>query len=150
MLAPRRSDGWKTAPRTRHTGGLSHRRRALRRLLAQQAVEHHGIAAGKIRVLYPPVDTLRFSPVDAALELRAHFELAFASRPFSVSLASTGHARRSLDLAVRRSATVTSRPCWSRRRPAARTQAPDLRYLGYRDIEDVYRAVDATPGRLAL
>ncbi len=143
-LAPRRSDGWKTALEHAH---LQRSRIVVAhsQLLAQQAVEHHAIAAGKIRVLYPPVDTLRFSPVDAArrAELRARFELPADRAVFL--LASTGHARKGLDLAVKalghgdRPAllVVAGRP--------PDVQAPNLRYLGYRtDIEDVYRAVDAT------
>ena len=143
-LAPRRSDRWKTELERAH---LQRSRIVVAhsQLLAPQAIEHHGIAAGKIHVLYPPVDTARFAPVSAQrrAELRARFELPSDRAVFL--LASTGHARKGLDLAVTalgkgdRPAllVVAGRP--------PDLQAPNLRYLGYRsDIEDVYRAVDAT------
>lgn len=143
-LAPRRSDGWKTGLEREH---LQRSRIVVAhsRLLAQQAVQHHGIDPAKIRVLHPPVDTQRFSPVDAVprAALRERFGLPADRAVFL--LASTGHARKGLDLAVAalghgdRPAllVVAGRP--------PEVQAPNLRYLGYRtDIEDVYRAVDAT------
>lgn len=143
-LAPRRVDRWKTALERAH---LQNARIVVAhsQLLAQQVVQLYGIAPGKIRVLYPPVDTARFTPVDAARRaaLRQRFGLPADRAVFL--LASTGHARKGLDLAVR-ALGHSERPALlavAGRPPEV--QAPHLRYLGYRtDMEDVYRAVDAT------
>jgi glycosyltransferase involved in cell wall biosynthesis len=114
-------------------------------LLADQARQHHGIAADKVVVAYPPVDTARFSPVDAAQRQALRQKLGFPSNQAVFLLASTGHSRKGLDLALQaigHSAqpvllAVAGRPVADR--------APRLRYLGYRsDMEDVYRAVDCT------
>ena len=114
-------------------------------LMAAQLQHFYGLAQQKIQVLYPPVDTQRFSPVPAAERraLRERLELPADRAVFL--LASTGHARKGLDLLVRalgHSAlpvllVVAGRPTG--------VAAPNLRYLGYRtDMQDVYRAVDCT------
>ena len=115
------------------------------RLMAEQLQRFHAIAADKIQVLYPPVDTQRFSPVPAARRdaLRASIGLPADRAVFL--LASTGHARKGLDLLVQALGhselpvllVVAGRPTG--------VEAPNLRYLGYRDdMPDVYRAVDCT------
>lgn len=114
-------------------------------LMARQVQSFYGIPARKVEVLYPPVDTQRFStiPPEQRQTLRAKFGLPHDRCIFL--LASTGHARKGLDLLVQALGhselpvllVVAGRPLT--------TQAPNVRYLGYRsDIEDVYRAVDCT------
>ena len=115
------------------------------RLMAAQVQRFHGVPAERIEVRHPPVDTARFHPVGAERrrELRAAFGLPEDRAVFL--LASTGHARKGLDRAVRALGhseapvllAVAGRP--------VDVQAPNLRHLGYRkDMEDVYRAVDCT------
>lgn len=115
------------------------------RLMAREVEHHYGIAPAKIELAYPPVDTRRFSPVSAErrLALRERFGLPADRAAFL--LASTGHARKGLDLALR-ALGQTDRPALLvvAGRPVD-ADAPNLRYLGYRqDIEDLYRAVDCT------
>jgi glycosyltransferase involved in cell wall biosynthesis len=115
------------------------------RLMAQQVQRYYGVPSDKIDVLYPPVDTQRFHPVDETQRksLREKFGLPHDRCVFL--LASTGHARKGLKLLVEALGhselpvllVVAGRPIDQ--------AAPNLRYLGYRnDIEDVYRAVDCT------
>jgi glycosyltransferase involved in cell wall biosynthesis len=115
------------------------------RLMAEQVQRFYGIAPDKVQVLYPPVDGQRFHPVDAAQKRVLRERLGLPQDRAVFLLASTGHARKGLDLLVRalgHSAepvllVVAGRP--------VDVAAPNLRYLGYRsDIEDVYRAVDCT------
>lgn len=114
-------------------------------LLADQVQQHYGVAPSKIVVAHPPVDTARFSPVDDAHRRALRDRLGLPADRLVFLLASTGHARKGLDLAVQALGhsplpvllVVAGRP--------VPMKAPNLRYLGYRqDIEDVYRAVDCT------
>lgn len=60
-------------------------------------------------------------------------------------LASTGHARKGLDLLVRALGHSTEPVLLVVAGRPVEVRAPNLRWLGYRsDIEDVYRAVDCT------
>ena len=115
------------------------------RLLAAQVERYHGIAPEKIEVLHPPVDAARFHPVDAARRAELRERLGLRADRAVFLLASTGHSRKGLDLALR-ALGHGSRPALlvlAGRPPGV--QAPNLRYLGYRtDIEDVYRAADCT------
>ena len=114
-------------------------------LMARQVQRFYGIPTAKVQVLHPPVDTQRFHPVPAEQRRALRDRLGLPHDRAVFLLASTGHARKGLDLlvaALGHSAepvllVVAGRP--------VNMQAPNLRYLGYRDdIEDVYRAVDCT------
>ena len=113
------------------------------RLLAQQVIQHYGIAPTKIEVLYPPVDGERFSTVPDARRAQLRASLGLPTDRAVFLLASTGHRRKGLDLLLDFFQSthlpvllaVAGRPIDA--------QGPNLRYLGYRtDIEDVFRAVD--------
>lgn len=140
------SDRWKIALEHAHLTHsaviVAHSQR-----MADEVQRFHGIAASKIRLLYPPVDGERFSTVgdDARAALRA--ELGFAPDRTVFLLASTGHRRKGLDLLVdffRRTTLPVDLVVAGRPLPAE-AQAPNIRSLGYRrDIENVYRAVDFT------
>lgn len=115
------------------------------RHMAEQVARYHGVPPERIEVLHPPVDTQRFHPVDAAQRLALRRRLDLPEDRAVFLLASTGHARKGLDLLVRALGhsplpvllVVAGRP--------VDVRAPNLRWLGYRsDIEDVYRAVDCT------
>lgn len=114
-------------------------------LMANQVQQYYGIKPSKIEVLYPPVDTQRFHPVSPEDRRAIRDKLGLPHDRCIFLLASTGHARKGLDLLVKALGhsklpvllVVAGRP--------VDMTAPNLRYLGYRsDIEDVYRAVDCT------
>jgi glycosyltransferase involved in cell wall biosynthesis len=114
-------------------------------LMAAQLQRFYGIGADKLQVLYPPVDTQRFSPVPLAQRRALRERLGLPEDRAAFLLASTGHARKGLDLLVQALGhsglpvllVVAGRPTG--------VSAPNLRYLGYRtDMEEVYRAVDCT------
>ncbi len=115
------------------------------RLMAREIQGHYGIPAAKIELAYPPIDTARFSTVgdEERLALRERFGLPRDRAAFL--LASTGHSRKGLDLALQALGS-TDRPAVLvvAGRPT-RERAPNLLHVGYRqDIEDLYRAVDCT------
>ena len=114
-------------------------------LMADQVKHYYGIAADKVQVLYPPVDQWRFHAVSLAQRRAFRDKLGLPHDRAVFLLASTGHARKGLELLVAALGhsellvllVAVGRPI--------EVQAPNLRYLGYRnDIEDVCRAVDCT------
>lgn len=114
-------------------------------LIAQQTVAHHGIDAAKVQVAYPPVDTTRFTAGDATARAQARTALGLPPDVPVFLLASTGHARKGLDLAVQALGQDPTRALLVVAGRPPGTTAPALRYLGYRaDMEAVYRAVDCT------
>lgn len=138
------SDRWKISLERAHLMNaqvvVAHSQR-----MADEAQRYYSVAAGKIRLLYPPVDGERFSPVGPSARQRLRDELGLPHDRAVFLLASTGHRRKGLDLLVEffRATTlpvtlvVAGRPI--------DTTAPNIHYLGYRnDIENVYRAVDFT------
>ncbi len=114
-------------------------------LLADQAVQWHGIAADKIVVAHPPVDAARFSPVSEQQRMVLRQKLGLPTDRAVFLLASTGHARKGLDLALQAIGHSTEAVVLAVAGRPVDAAAPNLRYLGYRsDMEDVYRAVDCT------
>lgn len=114
-------------------------------LMRQQIIEFYGLSPEKIRLLYPPVDTGVFFPVDDTTRQALRKELSIPNDKPVFLLASTGHKRKGLDLLLsvfnHNNApgylVVAGRPI-----PAT---SSNVRYLGYRnDIQNIYRAVDFT------
>ena len=137
-------DRWKIALERAHLAAaqtvVAHSAR-----VRDEAVRHHGIAPAKFVLLYPPVDGMRFSPVDAAARNLLRAELGLPADRAVFLLASTGHKRKGLELLseffagteLPATLVVAGRPM-----PGA---VRNVRHLGYRnDIENVYRAVDFT------
>lgn len=116
------------------------------RLMAGQVQRFYGVPPGRVQVLYPPVDTDRFHPVPAAQRLALRSRLGLPADRAVFLLASTGHARKGLDLLLRAIGHSDAPVLLAvAGRPPDGASAPNLRYLGYRtDMEDVYRAVDFT------
>ena len=144
--AERMSDRWKIALEHAHLTNaaviVAHSQR-----MADEVQRFHGVPAEKIRLLYPPVDGDRFSPVDEAARAALRAELGLAPGRTAFLLASTGHKRKGLDLLVEffRRTTLPVDLVVAGRPLPAEAQAPNIRSLGYRrDIENVYRAVDFT------
>jgi glycosyltransferase involved in cell wall biosynthesis len=115
------------------------------RLMAAQVRRFYGVAPGKIRLLYPPVDGAKFSPVDDAQRARLRQALQLPADRAVFLLASTGHLRKGLPmLAEFFRSTALPVTLVVAGRPIAEAGA-NIRALGYRaDIENIYRAVDFT------
>jgi len=143
-LPTRRSDRWKIALERAHLERsqsiVAHSAR-----MRDEAVRHYGIDAGKVVLLYPPVDGERFSVVSADARMQLRADLNFATDKAVFLLASTGHSRKGLDiLAPWFAQTDLPVTLVVAGRPLER-EWPNVRYLGYRnDIENAYRAADYT------
>ena len=141
-----RSDRWKIALERAHLTQsrviVAHSQR-----MADEARRYYGVAADKIRLLYPPVDGQRFAPVDASTRQALRAKLGLTDDRVAFLLVSTGHQRKGLGMLAAFFASTTlpvtllvaGRPL-----PGA-AETSNIRSLGYRaDIENVYRAVDFT------
>ena len=126
---------------------LSHARVVIAhsRMLADEVRRHHGVDADKIEVLYPPVDGERFHPVGAAERAALRRRFGFPADRAVFLLASTGHARKGLDLALRALGDSSKPVLLAVAGRPVEARAPNLLALGYlSDIEDAYRAADCT------
>jgi glycosyltransferase involved in cell wall biosynthesis len=138
------ADRWKIALEHAHLSNaqcvVAHSRR-----MADEAQHYHGVPAGKVHLLYPPVDDRRFCTVGSAERQRLREGLVLPQDRAVFLLVSTGHKRKGLELLLDffRSTTLPVSLAVAGR-PIDAT-APNIHYLGYRaDIESVYRAVDFT------
>jgi glycosyltransferase involved in cell wall biosynthesis len=114
-------------------------------LMHDELRELYGVEEAKIRVLYPPVDGARFTPVDAARRAELRRRFGFADHEVVLLFPSSSHERKGLPLieaALRDTALPVVLAVAGR--PPART-SDRLRYIGYiKAIENGYRAADFT------
>ncbi|MBR8060556.1 glycosyltransferase family 4 protein [Burkholderia dolosa] len=115
------------------------------RMMRDELRTLYGVDDDRIRMLYPPVDAQRFTPVrdDVRAALRRRF--GFGERDVVLLFPSSSHVRKGLPLietALRGSdASVVVAVAG---RPPERTSR-QVRYVGYvKNIEDGYRAADYT------
>ena len=103
----------------------------------------YGIDDAKIRVLCPPVDGARFSPVDAAARARLREQLGFRPDETVLLFPSSSHERKGLPLIEKALAGMNVVIAVAGRAPGK--PASNVRYIGYaKNIEDAYRAADFT------
>ncbi|WP_438395919.1 glycosyltransferase family 4 protein [Caballeronia sp. DA-9] len=105
----------------------------------------YNVPDSKIRVLCPPVDDTRFSPVSAARRAELRKQFGFAEHETVLLFPSSSHERKGLPLieAALRDSGVPVVIAVAGRPPARGSDR--LRYIGYsKNIEDAYRAADFT------
>lgn len=114
-------------------------------LMREELRDLYGVKEDKIRLLYPPVDSARFAPIDPAQRIALRRRFGFADHEIVLLFPSSSHERKGLPLieaALRDTAlpvvlAVAGRP------PERISER--VRYIGYvKDIEDGYRAADFT------
>ncbi|HTI17798.1 MAG TPA: glycosyltransferase family 4 protein [Trinickia sp.] len=142
--APKRSDKWQIALESRQYARAAvvvahspQMRDELRTL--------YGVDDEKIRLLYPPVDSARFSPVDAAERARLRQRFGFADGEVVLLFPSSSHERKGLPFieAVMRETRLPVVVAVAGRPPQRTSER--IRYVGYvKEIEDCYRAADFT------
>ncbi|EKS68256.1 MULTISPECIES: glycosyltransferase family 4 protein [Caballeronia] len=103
----------------------------------------YGVDIRKIRVLYPPVDGARFSPVGAAARARLREQFGFEPDETVLLFPSSSHERKGLPLIEKALAGMNVVIAVAGRAPEK--PAANVRYVGYaKNIEDAYRAADFT------
>jgi glycosyltransferase involved in cell wall biosynthesis len=105
----------------------------------------YGIDDDKIRVLYPPVDGARFTPVDASARARLRKQFGFADDETVLLFPSSSHVRKGLPLIEEALAGSNLPVVVAVAGRAPDRSSPHVRYIGYaKNIEDCYRAADFT------
>lgn len=119
-----------------------------RRIVAHSRRMSHELRAfyevdpDRIEVLYPPVDTARFSPVDAAERARLRRRFGFGEGPVFL-FPSTGHARKGLDIALAGIERLQEPAVLAVAGRPARRRSSRMVELGYvDDLESALRAAD--------
>ncbi len=110
----RRSDHWQIELESAQYAG-AHRVVAHSALMQREVVELYGIPEDRVDLIYPPVDTQRFTPVDAATRAGLRREFGFRDDEIVFLFPSSGHARK-------------ASTCWptTSRNPACRSHWPWL------------------------
>ncbi|MDE1141685.1 glycosyltransferase family 4 protein [Paraburkholderia tropica] len=112
-------------------------------LMRDELRELYGVDDSKIRVLCPPVDGERFSPVDAATRAALRKQYGFADNETVLLFPSSSHTRKGLPL-IQSVVEALDLPVVVAvaGRPPERTSTR-VRYIGYvKDLENAYRAAD--------
>ncbi|WP_429258033.1 glycosyltransferase family 4 protein [Paraburkholderia sp. GAS334] len=112
-------------------------------LMRDELIELYGVAEEKIRLLYPPVDAQRFTPVDQVTRANLRRQSGFADNEVVLLFPSSSHERKGLPL-IEAALRDTALPVVV----AVAGRAPErtssrIRFIGYaKNIEDWYRAAD--------
>ncbi len=116
------------------------------KLVIGQLLEHYGVPAAKIRLIYPPTRGEKFRTVDAATRRALRQRLGFPEDRLVFAFPSSGHERKGFGL-LAEFFTRTELPVMlavASRRPIP-TGLRNIRYIGFhQDIECVYQAADYT------
>ncbi|EON17786.1 glycosyl transferase family 1 [Cupriavidus necator] len=140
----RRSDQWQIDLESAQYAG-AHRVVAHSALMRREVIELYGMPPDRVELIYPPVDTQRFTPVDADARAALRREFGFGDDEVVFLFPSSGHARKGFDLLAdyfsKSDLPITLAVAG---RPVGRT-IPRVRELGYSSrIDALYRAADFT------
>lgn len=140
----RRSDQWQIDLESAQYAG-AHCVVAHSALMRREVIGLYGIAPERVELVYPPVDTQRFTPVDDGARAALRREFGFGDDEIVFLFPSSGHARKGFDLLAdyfsRSDLPITLAVAG---RPVGRT-LPRVRELGYSSrIDALYRAADFT------
>jgi glycosyltransferase involved in cell wall biosynthesis len=115
-------------------------------LMREELLELYGVDDAKIRVLCPPVDGARFSPVDDVTRAALRQRYGFGEHETVLLFPSSSHERKGLPLIQ---SVVEALPdaqvvvAVAGRPPERKSER--VRYIGYvKDLENAYRAADYT------
>jgi glycosyltransferase involved in cell wall biosynthesis len=118
------------------------------RMLGRELSEYYGVQAGRLHVLYPPIDALRFARRPAARRLQAREELGLRPDDFAFIFPSMSHQRKGLPAllsAFSRLQQPRAVLLVAGRVIGTRTAGGRVRELGYvKDMPALYTAGDCT------
>jgi len=115
--------------------------------IAEQIRTHYPVEPAKVQVIYPPIDTERFVPLESAALARARSSLGIDDRRLTVLFVSCGHRRKGLAQLYQAFSELDPKRF---ELLVAGSQIPsghpdNVRYIGYiNNLAPVYAAVDFT------
>jgi glycosyltransferase involved in cell wall biosynthesis len=114
-------------------------------LMARELQRFYGVDAGKIKALYPPVDTARFHPRDDSARAEARRRFGLPDDRVIFVFSSTSHERKGYELLEAFFAQTKLPVCLVvAGRPVPKT-GDTIRYVGYcNEIEYLFAAADFT------
>jgi glycosyltransferase involved in cell wall biosynthesis len=142
--APRRSDAWQIELERR----VYSRARSIvahSQLMSRELQRFYDVPAARIDVLYPPVDTARFRPLDDSARAAVRRELGVPDDRVMFVFSSTSHERKGYPLLEAFFSRTTLPVCLVvAGRPVPKT-SDTIRYAGYsKEIEKLFAAADFT------
>ncbi len=140
----RRSDTWQIELE-RRTYANARAIVAHSQLMSRELQRFYGVDPAKIHVIYPPVDTARFRPLDDAARAEARRRFGLPEDRVIFVFSSTSHERKGYDLLEAFFANTTLPVCLVvAGRPVPKT-SDTIRYVGYcHEIENLFAAADFT------
>lgn len=113
-------------------------------LMVRELESLYELPADTIRLLYPPVDTDRFSPVDATARAALRRRYGFGDETVFL-FPSSDHRRKGLDLLAEATLAAGSNAVLAVAGRTIGAQRPQVREMGYvTEMADLYRAADFT------
>ncbi|WJF91636.1 glycosyltransferase family 4 protein [Paraburkholderia bonniea] len=114
-------------------------------LMARELQQFYDVPSSRLHVLYPPVDTARFVPLDDAERMRVRQQFNLPEDRVIFVFSSTSHKRKGYDLLEAFFLQTTLPVCLVvAGRPVPKT-SDKIRYVGYcREIEKLFAAADFT------
>lgn len=115
--------------------------------IARQIQSHYRIDPAKIKILYPPIDTDMFQPMDNTARIRARSTLGLSDNRLSLLFVSCGHQRKGLDQLYKAFAELDPEryELLVAGSAIASPHPSNVRYIGYmKNLSFVYGAVDFT------
>jgi glycosyltransferase involved in cell wall biosynthesis len=117
------------------------------RLLAGELQRCYGAGAGRVRTLYPPIDSARFVPLDAAARRQARAAFGLAEDDYAFLFPSMGHERKGLSALLQAFARLDAPHALLlvAGRLIGQAAGGRVRELGYvKDMPALYAAADCT------
>ncbi|WP_445001093.1 glycosyltransferase family 4 protein [Halomonas mongoliensis] len=115
------------------------------RRMQKELTEYYGVPESRIQVIYPPVDTQRFSVVTENARREARQRFGFKDDDIVLALPSTSHLRKGVDVLNAYFADTSLPVVLAVAGSEFQSSNPAVRSLGYlEDIETLYQAADYT------
>lgn len=115
--------------------------------IARQIKQHYPIDPAKITVLYPPIDTDTFQPMDSSERARVRASFNISDNKLTLLFASCGHQRKGLDQLCKAFAQLDPKryELLIAGQAIGAGHSDNVRYIGYvNNLAPVYGAVDFT------
>lgn len=118
---------------------------ACSKMVKEEIITHYGVEESKIRVLFPPINTERFHPLEEMAVDSLRHSMGIPDDAFVCLFVSTGHKRKGLDLVTALAEKMDNSVFFLVAGTPFHTNRPNLKSLGFiRDMNVYYNLADLT------